>query len=69
MSDYYNANTPKFILGSAVDQGRLWWTVNNIAGDPFVGQHFNVSFSNSRRDTLVVDLSSTGHVPHRHRMR
>ncbi|KAK4507233.1 hypothetical protein PRZ48_000968 [Zasmidium cellare] len=41
--DYYNKETPRFILGTSVKDGKLWWTVNNLKKDPFDGEAFNVT--------------------------
>ncbi|KAF2173199.1 hypothetical protein M409DRAFT_49679 [Zasmidium cellare ATCC 36951] len=43
VEEYYNEDTPRFILGSSVKDGRLWWTVNSLKADPFDGEPFNVT--------------------------
>lgn len=46
-SDYWSGNTPKFIFGYTVTSSspynQIWWSVNNVNGDPFVGEQWNIS--------------------------
>ncbi|KJX94771.1 hypothetical protein TI39_contig4159g00066 [Zymoseptoria brevis] len=41
--DYYAENTPKLVLGFTSVNGRLWWSLGDISGDPFKGKAFNVT--------------------------
>lgn len=42
---YYSTDSPKFVLGTTDDQGRVWWSVNYQDGEAFGEGEFNVSFA------------------------
>nr|POF12796.1 antigenic thaumatin-like protein [Quercus suber] len=40
-TDYYGS--PKLIFGTSTSNGILYWSANNVDGDPFAGEAFNVT--------------------------
>lgn len=51
----YYSNVPKLVLGTSLDQGRVWWSVNSVSGVAFADGEFNVTSPEPCGSTSTYD--------------